>query len=209
MAIASALMAAAAGFGLGRWSNQTHHDSAPTAASPTPRRSPASGGPFTQRQAAANRAHFPTPVAAFAEPWLPQIGDCTTAPNGGGPQLGAGEQSRTRCAAGIITTYWISYRTSADRDRAQDRYQAQAAETPRLAPGAKPPADQAVPHGSHTVRYIEYAYQVPSGQHAGQVVAALWWSDPTQPIAGILLAYWAEGLDSSWAPLRDLWDQSG
>ncbi|AXH93690.1 hypothetical protein EEZ25_33660 [Micromonospora aurantiaca] len=58
------------------------------------------------------------------------------------------------------------------------------------------------------MQYIEYAYEIPSGERAGQVVVAVWWSDPTQPIAGVFLAYWSEDLGSSWVPLRDLWNQA-
>nr|WP_193599573.1 hypothetical protein [Micromonospora purpureochromogenes] len=44
----------------------------------------------------------------------------------------------------------------------------------------------------------------PSGDHAGQIVAAIWWSDPTTPMAGVFTSHW-EDLGSSWVPLRDLW----
>ncbi|MEV0326958.1 hypothetical protein AB0H63_10990 [Micromonospora echinospora] len=207
--VVAVLAGASVAFGLGWWGNQPDHDKPAATASPAaPPHSPTTAGPLARRQAAANRAHFPTAaIAAFAEPWLDKVGDCTTNTNSGGPELGTGEQSRTRCTAGIITTYWISYRTLADRDRAQARYQAQATNAPKLAPGAAPPADRHALGGSSTVRYIEYAYEVPSGKRAGHVVAAVWWNDPEQPIAGVFLAYWSEGLDSSWAPLRDLWNQ--
>ncbi|MFI7650638.1 hypothetical protein ACIBTZ_31870 [Micromonospora sp. NPDC049460] len=209
--VVAALAGASIAFGLGWRGNQPDHDKpATTVSSVAPRHSPTAAGPLARRQAAANRTHFPTPaVAAFAEPWLDKIGNCTTDTNNGGPQPGTGEQSRTRCTAGIITTYWISYRTLADRDRAQARYQTQAADAPKLAAGAAGPVDRRALGDSRTVHYIEYAYKVPSGKRAGQVVAAVWWSDPNQPIAGVFLSYWSEDLGSSWAPLRDLWNQHG
>lgn len=203
--VAVALAGAAAAFGLNWWGSQPHDDKPPAVASShSPTREP-----LARRQAALNRARFPAPaIADFAEPWLPTVSDCITDVSSGGPQRSTGEQSRTRCTAGFITTYWISYHTLADRDRAQARYRAQAANAPKLAPGATPPVDRIAPGGSRKVQYIEYAYEIPSGERAGQVVVAVWWSDPTQPIAGVFLAYWSEDLGSSWVPLRDLWNQA-
>ncbi|MFI7252480.1 hypothetical protein [Micromonospora chalcea] len=120
----------------------------------------------------------------------------------GGPERGEGEQTRTRCTAGIVTVYWISYRSIADRDAARARYAAQAARSQNLAPGMRQPTETT---DQRSQLHIEYAYRVPAGTHAGQIVAALWWSDPAQPVAGVLTAYWKDGLGSSWEPLRDLW----
>ncbi|RKN50419.1 hypothetical protein [Micromonospora endolithica] len=171
----------------------------PTAAAPTP---PA-GALFTQRQAAVNRARLPTPeLANFASPWLGTIADCS-ADAISAAQRGNGETTRTRCTAGIVTSYWITYRNLADREAAQARYRAQATTTADLATGVATPTQRSTTAG-RTVQYIEYAYRIPSGGRGGQIVAAIWWSDPTMPIAGVFTCYW-DDLASSWMPLRDLW----
>ncbi|MFI7510503.1 hypothetical protein ACIBSS_27165 [Micromonospora aurantiaca] len=171
----------------------------PAATTPTP----PPGALLAQRQAAVNRARLPTPeLADFASPWLGTIGDCS-AEVISAAQRGNGETTRTRCTAGIVTSYWITYRNRADRDAAQARYRTQATTTRNLAAGAAAPTQQSTAAG-RTVQYIEYAYRIPSGDRAGQVVAAIWWSDPTTPIAGVFTCYW-EDLGSSWMPLRDLW----
>ncbi|MEU1813154.1 hypothetical protein [Micromonospora aurantiaca (nom. illeg.)] len=173
------------------------HTSAATAPSPPP------GALFAQRQAAVNRARLPTPdLADFARPWLGTVAGCS-AEVISTAQRSNGETTRTRCTAGIVTSYWITYRTRADRDAAQARYRTQATTTPDLAASAAGPTQQRTTAG-RTVQYIEYAYRIPSGNRAGQIVAAIWWSDPTTPMAGVLTGYW-EDLGSSWMPLRDLW----
>ncbi|MFC8849713.1 MULTISPECIES: hypothetical protein [unclassified Micromonospora] len=166
-----------------------------------------SENPFQQRQAALNRAHLTDPaIADFAAPWLPGIADCIGDTSPSGPAPGAGERSRVRCTAGFVTVYWIVYRSLLDRDAAEARLRAQAKNAPLLAPGAGPPGELSTPDGSG-VRYVEYAYPVSSDLHAGQVVAGLWWTDPAQPIAGVILAYWSDS--GSWGPIRALWQRAG
>ncbi|WP_244253305.1 hypothetical protein [Micromonospora antibiotica] len=186
------------------------HRTAPAPISSSAEHTTKAGGAFGQRQAAANRSRFRDQAASeFAGPWLSRVGDCTAVTGVGGPRPGAGEASRTRCAAGIITTYWISYRSIADREHALAHYRKQSAEAWRLTPGAGSSPDGETSGASAGTHYVEYAYVVPSGQRAGQVVAAIWYSDPVQPVAGIFLAYWSDGLGSSWEPLRDFWRQRG
>ena len=198
LALAALLAGAALGFGL------HPHVMAP------PRRTPAATAPspppgalFAQRQATVNRARLPTAdLADFASPWLGAIADCS-AEAISAAQRSNGETTRTRCTAGIVTSYWITYRTRADRDAAQARYRTQATTTPDLAASAAGPTQQRTTAG-RTVQYIEYAYRIPSGDRAGQIVAAIWWSDPTTPMAGVFTGYWQD-LGSTWIPLRDLW----
>ncbi|MFI7517568.1 hypothetical protein ACIBVK_29145 [Micromonospora echinofusca] len=198
--MAALLAGAAIGAGLHAW------------VSPQPRHRPAVTEPtslvgalLSQRQAAINRARLPTPeLADFAGPWL-GIGGCATDAVGGA-QRGNGETTRTRCTAGIVTSYWITYRNLIDRDAAHARYRAQAMRTADLAPGATKPTQQTTAAG-RSIQYIEYAYRIPSGARAGHIVAVIWWSDPTRPLAGILICYWND-LASSWTPLRELWTQA-
>ncbi|WP_231605775.1 hypothetical protein [Micromonospora sp. HK10] len=120
MILAVLLAGAGLGTGLASWF-------APTS-SERPRDRPKGDaeGPFAERQASVNRSHIPTKqLAEFAAPWLARMGDCTGDTQSGGPERGDGEQTRTRCTAGIVTVYWISYRSIADRDAAQARYAAQ------------------------------------------------------------------------------------
>ncbi|MFI6129522.1 hypothetical protein [Micromonospora sp. NPDC051141] len=164
---------------------------------------PPAGALFAHRQAAINRAALSTSdLAAFASPWLGGIGNCVR-DQLSEAERGNGETTRSHCGAGIVTSYWITYRTLADRDAAQARYQSQAANTSAIAAGATPPTQRNTLTGQQ-VQYVEYAYRIPAGAQAGQIVVAIWWSDPTKPIAGVLTCYWTQ-LGSSWAPLRDLW----
>ena len=164
---------------------------------------PPAGVLFAHRQVDINRAALANPdLASFASPWLGTMGNCTR-DRLNAAERGNGEVSRSHCAAGFVTSYWISYRTLADRDAAHARYQAQAANAAALAAGATPPTQRASGTGQQ-VQYIEYAYRITVGAQAGQVVAAIWWSDPTKPLAGVLTCYWTQ-LEFSWAPLRDLW----
>lgn len=181
---------------------------APAPISPSADHAAKAGGAFGQRQAAANRSRFRDQEASeFAEPWLSRVGDCTADTGVGGPRPGVGEASRTRCAAGIITTYWISYRSIADRERALARNRQHATAAWQLTPGASSSPGRERPGDSRVAQYVEYAYVIPTGQRAGQIVAAIWYSDPVQPVAGVFLAYWSDGLGSSWEPLRDFWRQ--
>ncbi|MEV4830565.1 hypothetical protein AB0K25_19870 [Micromonospora sp. NPDC049257] len=184
------------GFGLHSWV-MPRPSQTPAAAAPTP----PVGALFHQRQAAANRARLPTPeLADFASPWL-GIGGCSTDAISEA-QRRNGETTRTRCTAGIVTSYWITYRSLTDRDAAHARYRTQAMITPKLAAGSTAPTQQIA--AGRRVQYIEYAYRIPSGDRAGHIVAAIWWSDPTEPLAGVFTCYW-DDLASSWMPLRDLW----
>ena len=197
LVLATLLTGAAIGFGLHPQVMATPRHT-PAATAPTP-----PGALFAQRQAAVNRARLPTPeLADFASPWLGAIGGCS-AEVISAAQRGNGETTRTRCTAGIVTSYWITYHNLADRDAAQARYRTQAASTPNLAAGAADPTQQSSVAG-RTVQYIEYAYRIPSGDRSGRIVAAIWWSDPTAPIAGVFTCYW-DDLGSTWVPLRDLW----
>ncbi|SCF27303.1 hypothetical protein GA0070561_4859 [Micromonospora saelicesensis] len=159
LALAALLAGATIGFGLQPWVlPQARHTAAATA--PTP---PA-GALFSQRQAAVNRARLPTPeLADFASPWL-GIGGCSTDAISEA-QRGNGESARTRCTAGIVTSYWITYRNLTDRDAAHARYRTQAMSTPGLAAGATAPTQQIA--AGRRVQYIEYAYRIPSGDRAG------------------------------------------
>ncbi|MEH1017689.1 hypothetical protein V6U90_32020 [Micromonospora sp. CPCC 206060] len=200
--VAAILAGAAVGAGITNWTTS------PSAQNPTmPHPTEAAEDLFDQRQASVNRSQIPTQqLAEFAAPWLARIGNCTSNTASTGQQPGDGEQTRTRCTAGIVTVYWISYRNLADRDAAHARYVAQAARSQDLAPGMQPPTPTTTGHTAQL--RVEYAYRVPTGTHTGQTVAALWWSDPAQPVAGVLTAYWTDGLGSSWGPLRDLWHPS-
>lgn len=201
LALAALLTGASIGFGL-RYTVVPPPRHTPTATAPTA----SAGAAFAQRQAAVNRASLPTPdIADFAGPWLGKVGGCSVDAISEA-QRGNGETTRTRCTAGIVTSYWITYRNLADREAAEARYRSQAANAATLASGAAPPTQQSSAAG-RTVQYIEYAYRIPTGDRAGQVVVAIWWSDPTKPIAGVFTCYWAE-LASSWVPLRDLWAQA-
>jgi hypothetical protein len=201
LALAALLTGASIGFGLHNTVVPPPRHT-PTATAPTG----SAGAAFAQRQAAVNRISLPTPdIADFAGPWLGMIGSCSTNAISE-TQRGNGETTRTRCTAGIVTSYWITYRNLADREAAEARYRSQAANAATLALGAAPPTQQSTAAG-RTVQYIEYAYRIPTGHRAGQVVVAIWWSDPTKPIAGVFTCYWAE-LASSWVPLRDLWAQA-
>nr|WP_256092276.1 hypothetical protein [Micromonospora haikouensis] len=159
---------------------------------------------FSQRQAAVNRIRLPTSeLADFASPWL-GIGGCSTDAISTA-QRGNGETTRTRCTGGIVTSYWITYRSLADRDAAHARYRTQAMITPHLAPGATAPTQQTA--AGREVQYIEYAYRIATGDRAGSIVAAIWWSDPAKPFAGVFTCYWND-LAFSWTPIRDLWTQA-
>lgn len=200
LALASLLTGASIGFGL-HYTVVPPPRQTPTALAPTA----SAGAAFAQRQAAVNRASLPAPhIADFADPWLATVGGCSIDAISEA-QRSNGETTRTRCTAGIVTSYWITYRNLADREAAEARYRRQAANAATLAPGAAAPTQQRTAAG-RIVQYIEYAYRIPTGDRAGQVVVAIWWSDPTKPIAGVFTCYWAE-LAASWLPLRDLWAQ--
>ncbi|WP_238423964.1 hypothetical protein [Micromonospora parastrephiae] len=201
LALAALLTGASIGFGL-HYTVVPPPRHTPTTTAPTA----SAGAAFAQRQATVNRATLPTPeIADFAGPWLGTIGGCSVDAISEA-QRGNGETTRTRCTAGIVTSYWITYRNLADREAAEARYRSQAAYAAALAAGAAAPTLKSTAAG-RTMQYIEYAYRIPTGNRAGQVVAAIWWSDPTKPIAGVFTCYWAD-LASSWAPLRDLWAQA-
>lgn len=166
-------------------------------------------GSYAERQRAVNLTSLPAgDVVNFAQPWLTTVSDCRSNTTAGGPALGAGEQNRTRCSAGVATLYLVSYRTAADRDQARTRYLSLAATAASIAPQAAAPTRRPTSSGNSTGWYVEYAYRDLDDTPGGAVVAGLWWDSERSLAAGYLVAYWSDGLASSWAPLRDLWNRT-
>ena len=198
-AVAVGILLAAVGYVAG---HQTREAPATTASAAAP----AALDSYAERQRAVNVARVPPgDLSAFAEPWMATVSDCRAHTDTSGPALADGEQARIQCNAGVATLYLVSYRTVEDKTKARTRYVSQAAAASSLAPQPSPPAQRATPSGKNTGWYIEYAYKVPAGDRAGDVVVSTWWENEQTLAAGYLVAYWNDGLAARWKPLRDLW----
>ncbi|HYN95756.1 MAG TPA: hypothetical protein VES42_18075 [Pilimelia sp.] len=198
-ALAGLLIFGPAGFFAGRWS------AAEPAATATPTPSPtasASMPPHEAAQLAVNRGLFGGQLSAFAEPWLPFVGDCVKDT----PRATSGEQARVVCEYGNVNVYFIEYRSLGDREKARFRNLAQNVDARTLTPGVGSGGERAAPSERTTGTYIEYAYALKQGATT-RTVAGIWWDDKTKPVGGYLLGYWRENLVQSWEPLRDVWQR--
>lgn len=156
-------------------------------------------GTYEQSQVALNRSKFSGNLVTFAQPWLPYLSGCNTNSDRSGPKLNSGEAARVVCNFGGATTYFIEYKSIGDRDKARTSMLAQNIDARTLTPGALEPTQN---RDGLKGNYVEYAYK--AGDPA-RIVAGIWWDLADQPVSGYLVAYWTDGLGSSWEPLRDLW----
>jgi hypothetical protein len=161
--------------------------------------------PYERSQRTLNADKVSGDLAAFAEPWLPWISGCLKNGDRGGPRLNPGETSRVLCEYGNMSLYFVQYASIAERDKVRIRNLGQNVDARSLTPGvtAGEPS-RAAPSGRTEGSYIEYAYRAGAGPDA-RVVAALWWDHDEAPVGAYLLAFWVDGVGSSWAPIRDVW----
>jgi hypothetical protein len=164
--------------------------------------------PYEQSLLALNAPKVSGDLAAFAQPWLPRVSSCTRDGEKGGPGLSEGEATRVLCGYGSNSVYLTQYTSIAARDKARTRILAQNIDARELTAGARDFAELVTPSGRTKGAYLEYAYKVTSGDNAGRIVVGVWWDDKDKPVAGYLLAFWAEGLGGSWEPLRDIWQRT-
>ena len=188
------LLFGAGGFILGR-----------VTASPTPSPTPSNALPvYEQSQLAINKPKFPASLAALAQGWLPYLSGCARSGQSGGPTLNAGEKVRVRCSLDGMSAIFVEYATATDRDKARVAALGQNVDARTLTPGAAAPAERRSPSGRTTGNYVEYAYKLTEGG-ADRIVGGIRWEDDRGPVAAHLLAFWTDGVGSSWAPMRDLW----
>jgi hypothetical protein len=103
-----------------------------------------------------------------------------------------------------MSAIFLEYASSIDRDKSRATAKTQNADAKTLTPGVGPVVDKAGPSGRTTGSYAEYAYQLTEGKTL-RTVSGVRWDDSRAPVAAYLLAYWTDGVGSSWAPMRDLW----
>jgi hypothetical protein len=194
----------------------------PASAAPTPGPTPAPSGTgtlpaFERNQLALNQGKVNGDLAVFARSWLPYITGCNTSavpsasagaspspsPTANAPKPGDGESTRVVCRYGNVTVYLIQFTAAADRDRALARRKTQAADTKALLPGIADQQQRKAASGNATGNYLEYGFKAANGR----VSAAIWWDNTATAVAGYLVADWHDGLNESWAPLRDLWQR--
>ena len=177
----------------------------PQPAGPAPAPAATAGLPvFEQSQLALNQPKFPASLAVVAQGWLPYLSGCARSGDSGGPALNDGEKVRVRCTLDGMSAIFVEYDTVADRDKARVKALGQNVDARTLTPGVAAAATQVSPSGRTNGNYVEYAYKLTEGR-AVRTVAGVRWDDAGTPVAGYLLAYWTDGLGSSWAPIRDLW----
>lgn len=164
-------------------------------------------GVFEQSQAAINRPDFAgSRLTAIAEGWLPYLSTCSRSGSPGGPRLGEGEKVRVRCTLDGMSAIFVEYSSAAERDKALAKARKQADDARTLTPGVAPATEREAPSGRTSGNYLEYAYRL-TESGTTRTVSALWWDDTQAPVAGYLMAYWAEGLGEKWEPMRDLWSR--
>ena len=189
------LLFGTAGFILGRVTVS------PTPGSPTPTNALPI---YEQSQLAINKPKFPASLAALSQGWLPYLSGCARSGQTGGPTLNAGEKVRVRCSLDGMSAIFVEYATAADRDKARVAVLGQNVDARTLTPGVAAPGDRRSPSGRTTGNYVEYAYKLTEGG-TDRIVSGIRWEDGRAPVAAHLLAFWADGVGSSWAPMRDLW----
>jgi hypothetical protein len=135
---------------------------------------------------------------------MPYLSGCTRSGEAGGPALNPGEKVRVRCTLGGMSAIFVEYKTAADRDKSRVTALGQNVDARSLTPGVGEPVGKATPSGRTTGNYVEYAYALTEGKST-RTVAGIRWDEDQAPVAGYLLAYWADGIGSNWAPMRDLW----
>ncbi|WP_127497057.1 hypothetical protein [Actinoplanes solisilvae] len=168
---------------------------------------PGQPGVFERNQAAINRPDFAgSRLTAIAEGWLPYLSTCSRSGSPGGPRLGDGEKVRVRCTLDGMSAIFVEYSSTAERDKARAKVLAQADDARTLTKGVAAPTERDSPSGRTNGNYLEYAYRL-TESGATRTISALWWDDAQSPVAGYLLAYWAEGLGEKWEPIRDLWSR--
>jgi hypothetical protein len=97
----------------------------------------------------------------------------------------------------------VEYATVADRDKARVRVLGQNVDARTLTPGVAEAGAKAAPSGRTTGNYVEYAYSV-TEQKRPRTLSGTWGDDARTPVAGYTLAYWADDVGESWAPMRDI-----
>ncbi|MFI5491162.1 hypothetical protein [Actinoplanes sp. NPDC051859] len=192
-------------FGTGGWflgrSNAPDPDPTPTVvAQPTP--TPSASGVYERSQISINRPKFAGLLSPVAEGWLPHISGCARNGDKDGPALNKGERVRVRCEMDAMSVVFVEYATFADRDKARNVVIGQAHDAASFAPGVEPSGERVTPSGRVNGYYAEHAYRADD-----RTVAGIWWDNSRTPVGAYLLAYWKEGVDEKWEPIRDIWSR--
>jgi hypothetical protein len=157
--------------------------------------------PLERNQLQLNKAKFSGDLAVFAEPWLVRVGECTASGDKDGPRPIEGEKTRVLCRLGVVSVYFIEYKSLPDRDKARTRYVAFNIDARTLTPGSVEPTAKISPSGRAKGQYLEFAFK--SAEPDPVVVAGIWWDNVETPVAGYLIAPWNQALGGNWEPLRD------
>jgi hypothetical protein len=153
-----------------------------------------------------NHPKFDPALGPLATGFMPYLSGCARSGTPGGPALNPGEKNRVRCTLGGMSASFVEFGSAADRDKARVKVLGQNVDARTLTPGADPSVLRQWPSKRSSGNYVEYAYRI-TEQGNDRTVSGLWWDDAQSPVAAYLLAYWAEGVGQSWAPIRDVWNR--
>jgi hypothetical protein len=183
----------------------TAHPKASPTPTPTaaPVNSPGALSAFERNQVTLNQAKFAGDLAPFARSWLPYVSGCAANSEPNGPKLGDGEVTRVTCHVGGVTTYFVQFAGTAERDRSIARRNKMNADGKQLLSGTADPRQQKSTSGNASGNYIEYGFKSDNTR----TYAAIWWDNTDTLVGGFLVADWHSGLNDSWEPLRDLWQR--
>ncbi|SDT77434.1 hypothetical protein SAMN04489716_7957 [Actinoplanes derwentensis] len=138
-----------------------------------------------------------TEAAVLAEPWLPEISNCVSDKDNGGPKLENGRTEAINCRIGDLQLYFETFRTAKEFGWTRD-YREQASRKSRtLVPGAETPRQKTGTTTGKTGTYFEYV----TGQTCG-----LFWTHAGS-LTDLRLETDCASIDDSWPALRGVWNR--
>jgi hypothetical protein len=151
---------------------------------------------------AANRAKFAGELAALAQPWLADMSGCLTNSDGGGPQLGKGEQAHVLCRDGAMYVHFVTY-ASADEKAADRGYRQQLAlGSQAILPGLEQPGRKLGGVTGAAGTYVEYAARAAKNP----ALCGVWW-DLDNTASAVYVDVLCDSLGGKWDPLRAVWQR--
>ncbi|GAA1631833.1 hypothetical protein GCM10009828_069570 [Actinoplanes couchii] len=138
-----------------------------------------------------------TEAAVLAGPWIPELGNCVSDRDAGGPKLENGRTEAINCQLGDLNVYFETFKTAKEFGWTRD-YRAEASRKSRAsAPGAETPRQKAGAVTGETGTYFEYV----TGKTCG-----LFWTHAGS-LTDLRLEADCASIDNSWPALRGVWNR--
>ncbi|KHD75438.1 hypothetical protein MB27_22705 [Actinoplanes utahensis] len=138
-----------------------------------------------------------TRAASLAGPWLPELGNCLSAADPGGPKLENGRAEMINCQIGDVQVYFETFTSATQFGWTRDYRAGISRKSGTLVPGVEPPRQKTGPVSGRTGTYFEYV--------TGKTCGVFW--GPGGSLTDVRLEADCAAIGNHWPSLRAVWER--